>query len=122
MFLQAGTIRSSPTRCTRDSRRELLRSKFTDRLGDDSAPAIEVVGLGKADQTVGVVEQAAPGTERNVVDVMPFEEPACVRAEVVDVDPDEDDLAPLCAGRLRQPGRFGAAGRAPGRPEVEDGR
>src|SRR6478672_10951675 len=106
MFLQAGTLSSSPALCARDSRRELLRTEFTDRLGDDPAPAVEVVRLGKADQPPGVVERAALRTERDVIDVMPFEESVRVRAEVVDVDPDEDDLAQVCAGRFREPGRF----------------
>src|SRR6266566_1656930 len=108
--------------CARDSRSEFLRRKFTYRLGDDAAPAVEVIRLGKADQTVGVVDRAASRPERDVVDVMAFEEPVRVRAEVVHVEPDEDDLAPVQAGRLRQPGGLGTAGRAPGRPEVEDGR
>src|ERR1700693_507308 len=121
MFLQAGTIRWSVILGARDACRELLRRELTDRLSDDAAPAVEVIRLGKADQTVSVVERAAFGPERDVVDVMAFEEPVCVGAEVVYIEPHEDDLAPVCAGRLRQPGSLGSAGGAPGCPEVEDG-
>src|ERR1700675_4215699 len=122
MFLQAGTIRWSVILGARDACRELLRRELTDRLSDDAAPAVEEIRLRKADQPVSVVERAAFGPERDVVDVMAFEEPVCVRAEVVHVEPHEDDLAPVYAGSLRQPRGLGTAGRAPGRPEVEDGR
>src|ERR1700675_2193239 len=98
MFLQAGTIRWSAALGARDACRELLRRELTDCLGDDPALAVEVIRLGKADQTVSVVERAAFGPERDVVDVMAFEEPVCVGAEVVYVEPHEDDLAAIGAG------------------------
>src|SRR5438552_1972848 len=84
----------------------------------DATAAIDVESLRETDETEPLRHRRA-GAHDDVWNVVRSEEAVRVTREVMDIDPDEDDVSAVCLCGGSEQRRLASARPAPGRPEVD---